>query len=287
MPAAIILDEDLYDIVQEEIPRMSHKAAGLVLENLMKSYVPENPEAYAMDYRLQSLGKSLQATLVIVKSDLLVEIQNRFPGTPLWIPPNTETSYILDGTIVKHSTDSSESSSGYPITVRSGTHDFFDNLYFPTGQQKYPLRAFGLILLAILPFAAFFAWTFIEKQETLSLLEETSSIRSDKSRIEEINRLEKTRDDLLNKWNALLASRPVNPASFLDVLSQETPAIEIQSLTLRGREFNIRAQSEDPVSVMKALSKSPFFTEVNVSDIRPLQNVSRKGFTLIGLYHGP
>ena len=284
-PAAVVPSGDRYDIVHEEIPRMSRRSAGRVLGHLMKSYVPENPEEYAMDYRLRPDGQLLRATLVIIRKDLLAEIRERFPGTPLWIPPEGEGLLDPEGTAVSPGADAF--SPAPAAAVRPNTPEFLDNLFFPENRRNSPFRTAGIVLLIILPFAALFGWSLLEKKESLALAEKASRREAAAPEREKIAGLEEALGELSGEWNALLSSRPASPASFFDILTREVPALEIQSVTMRGREFSLRARSADPLAVMKALSESPFFSEVNVSDIRPLQNASRKGFTLTGIYHGP
>ena len=251
---SVVPNSAQYDVVHEEIPRMGRRAAGRVLRHLMKSYIPEKPDAYAMDYRLQPSENGLRATLIIIRKDVLASIRQRYPDAPLRIPAGE---------------------GGEP-----------DNLYFQSNRNNASFVVAGGAFLTVLPFAAFFAWTAAEKNAAFESVS-AASADSMQSETAEIARLEDKRDALSREWNALVAARPVECASFFDVLAQEAPAVEIKILTVEDRVFDVRGYSADPVSLLKTLSESPFFSEVEVTDIRPLSDASRSEFTLRGIYHGP
>jgi hypothetical protein len=286
-PEAVVLNFEDYDVVREEIPRTGRRTAERILTHLMNSYIPENPGDYAMDFRLQHRGRRSLATLVIIKKDRLSAINARYPGTPLWIPPDEKAAYNLDGIVMRRDSDSAAIEDRAPVAVRPDTPEFLDNLYFPATGRSRPARTWGLALLAVLPFAVLFSWSAVEKQKRLALAREAANQKNPAELAEKIGRLENIREELSGEREVLVAGRPVNAASFLDILALEAPGMEIQSLSLQGRNFSIRARFEDPVSVMKALSGSPFFADVNLSDMRPIQGASLKSFTLKGIYHGP
>jgi hypothetical protein len=316
----LVLNRRDYFLHILELPRAGEGEIRSMLGYRLKALHPAEPENLIHDYLVLSEGKTLLLAVVVMTREMKELYQSvldkRILAVLFQLPDpvslrrqsgelvlhwegggTRETLLFRDGFLsdspIKgrlrrpHDTAVHRESlplSGFPLTGR------IRPLFSGSRGGAVGLKPMSVVNISL----AFVVLLLFVLIQFVDIRQAGISAQTEKELYEKVNaewmetiRLEKEIAELERRLAENRAADRIDACRFSeDVILLLDPDSSAEELSLEGKQFQVRIQSDDPISLIDRFDKSERFSEIVPSVITPVKGTSQKVFTIKGQYNG-